>query len=255
MSESVIKKIEKKKGEYLIVFPDFQLSLCESFFSEELLYVGKELSDEDRIRLKKLSEINGPYEYARSLLLRSSYSSHAIKEKIKAKYPQCAYANETILKLKKEGLLDDSRYAETYKDYKEAELYGPKRILDDLRYKKGISDEILDNLEFQNERDALNKLFPIINNKYKGLPYKKKASKVENALLVRGFSKDLAKEYASKAEIDPKEVKKNLMMDFSKSKRNHSKKYKGYELKQRIIRSLLSKGYTMNEIKEVLEDE
>ncbi len=255
MDKKIVKKIEKKKGKYLIDLGDEKISLCQTFYIDELLYVGKSLSNNDCLRLAHLSRMSDPYEYSLRLLSRGAYSSHSLREKISLKYPECKDINEIIFRLKKVGLLDDYGYANAYKEAKESQLYGPKRIINDLRYKKGINQEILDDLEFEDEEKILDELFPLADKRYKDLPFLRKVAKLEKLFIDRGFSKEKAKEYSLKASVDKKEQNKRLKSDYEKAKRLCSRKYDGYELRQRIIRSLLSKGYKMNEIEEIANNE
>ncbi len=255
MGKKIVKKIETKKGKYVIDLGDEKISLCQAFYMDELLYVGKVLTENDCARLSHLSALSEPYEYCIRLLSRGTYSSHTLREKLSLKYPECKDTNEIIYRLKKINLLDDYGYALAYKEAKESQLYGPKRILNELRYKKGIREEILNEIKFEDEEKTLNELFPLIDKRYKDLPFLKKAAKLERYFIDRGFSKEMAKKYSLKASIDEKEQHKRLKADYEKAKRTYGRKYNGYELRQRIIRSLLSKGYKMNEIEEISKDE
>lgn len=252
MSQTIVRKIEKKKGLYVIHGDDFEVLLSPTFYAEELLYVNKALSHNDCIRLGHLSRLSEPYEYSHRLLSRGAYSAHMMREKISVKFPTCDDINEIIYRLKEEGLINDEDYALAYKESKEAQLYGPNRILDELRFNKGINPEILKGLKFKSEDESLERLFNIADLRYKDLPYRRKVMKLEKYFIDRGFSKEKAKEYAKKASVNKKEQAKRFKMDLDKAKRLYSKKYEGYELKQRIIRSLLSKGYTMSDIEEAL---
>ena len=248
----IIKSIERKKGLFLVKTEDWSASLSLSFFSEELLYVGKELSHNDKIRLSHYAALSEPLDYAHRLLAKKMYSAHQMREKIQVKYPECEDINEIIFRLKKEGLLDDRLYAEAYKESKEAQLFGREKILNELRFVKGVNPEILSELEFAPEDGQLEKLFPLLDRKYMDLPYRKKVAKIQKILIDRGYSSAKAAEYASKSNVDEKMLDKRFQADLEKAKRLYGRKYEGYELSQRIIRSLLSKGYTMNKIMEAL---
>lgn len=246
-----ISSIERKKGLYVIKAGAWSVSLSPSMYLEELLYVGKELSHNDKIRLEHLAALSAPMEYAHRLLSRSSYSVHCLKEKLLLKYPECEDLNEIVFRLKKEGLLDDAAYAEAYKLSKEASLYGPNRIIDELRYKKGIHPDVLAALSFAPEEEQLERLFPLLDRKYQGIPYSKKVEKIKKSMIDRGYSRENSASFAARASVDQKALDKRFRADVEKAKRLYGRKYEGYERKQRIIRSLLSKGYSMKMIEEV----
>ena len=51
---------------------------------------------------------------------------------------------------------------------------------------------------------------------------------------------------------DDKDELKKLKADYQKIFNRFSKKYQGYDLKERVYRSLLAKGYRYNDINKVL---
>ena len=248
----IIRSIAKKKGKYIVTTDGWTLSLSLDAFSEIPLYVGKVIGNAEYYRLKHLADLDEPLRYAHGLLARRSYSVHLLKEKIITKYPECDDLKEIIFILKKEGLLDDERYAVDYAASKEALLYGPNRILDALRFEKGIAPEILEKLRFEPQEKQVEKLLPSFERRYASLPYRAKRQKIEKAIVDRGFDREVAKRFASSIPEDEKAVQRRLEMDYAKAKAHYGRKYEGYELRMRIIRSLLSKGYTMNKIEEVL---
>ena len=46
-----------------------------------------------------------------------------------------------------------------------------------------------------------------------------------------------------------------LSVDYNKAKQRYARKYRGYELKKRVVGSLLSKGYDYEDIKELTEED
>ncbi len=255
MKERKVAKIERKKSLYLIHIDNEVVSLNETFFLDEHLYVSKLLKDEDIKRLKHLSELSLPYDYACYLLSRNLYSAFTLKEKIKTKYPLFKDTDELISILKASSLIDDKEYALNYKEAKEAALIGPNKIKNDLLYIKRIDSDIVSSLTFSSEEEAIKELLPTLERRYSSCSNKAKQRKIEAALLNRGFSKDLSHRYSKTVKEDEKEEKALLKKDYDKAKRIHSRKYAGYELKKRIIRSLLYKGYKMNDIEELFENE
>lgn len=251
-STETIRSITRKKGKYVVATDAWTLSLSLDAFSETPLYVGKVIGSAEYFRLKHLADLDEPLRYAHGLLARRPYSVHLLKEKVLAKFPECDDLKEIVFILKKEGLLDDARYAEDYAASKEAALYGPNRILDALRYEKGIAPEVLEGLKFERQDKQVERLMPSLERRYASLPYRAKRQKIEKAIVDRGYDREVARRFAEQIAEDPKAVRKRLAADCAKAKASYSRKYEGYELRQRIIRSLLGKGYKMDMIEEVL---
>ena len=96
----------------------------------------------------------------------------------------------------------------------------------------------------------LNKL----ENKYSKYNESLKKSHIYNAYISSGFSKDIASEMISSIKIDnPKEEMKKLDKDFEKVYLRLSNKYQKKELKQKVIMSLVGKGYRINDVMKVVE--
>ena len=54
-------------------------------------------------------------------------------------------------------------------------------------------------------------------------------------------------------ESSPKEENEKLKSDYQKVKTRLERKYKGQELKQKIIQNLMQKGYRLNDIIKVVK--
>ena len=81
-----------------------------------------------------------------------------------------------------------------------------------------------------------------------------KKSHTYNAYISLGFSKEIASEMTNLVKSDsPKDEYEKLYKDYKKIKTRLERKYKDKELKQKIIQSLLSKGYKINEIMKLME--
>ena len=86
--------------------------------------------------------------------------------------------------------------------------------------------------------------------KYEKYNYKQKKAHIYNAYLEYGFDVELASEMSNNIkEASSKDELKKLEIDASKAKIRLARKYKGREVvKQKMIQSLLQKGYKMSDI-------
>ena len=132
--------------------------------------------------------------------------------------------------------------------------YGENKIKTKLR-DKGIFDENISKMKFplSIERKKANNLLPKLEKKYDKYNASSKKSHIYNAYLLEGFSRDIASEMVGKIkEPNSKDELAKLKSDYQKTKLRLSRKYKGQELRQKVLSSLLSKGYRMNDILKVL---
>ena len=132
--------------------------------------------------------------------------------------------------------------------------YGENKIKTKLS-EKGIFKEQIDKLKFpiSIEKKKANNLLPKLEKKYDKYNASSKKSHIYNAYLLEGYSKDIASEMTNKIKSpNQKDELDKLKSDYLKTKTRLERKYKGKELKQKILSSLLIKGYKMNDILKVL---
>lgn len=249
----IIKTIKKKKKDILITFESGQkLSLSPAAFTDFRLFEGKTLSEEEFLKLLSSKNEEEYLEYALNLLSRENYPSNVIYERLLSKGADSLLTNQIIKKLTDDGLLNDELYAKTYaEDVAELRLYGKNKILFNL-HTKGISNEIINNLNFPREKELAKAIAyaKILDKRLLKTPKSKKISKALITLRERGFDLDVAKEAVSEtlSFLNEQENKLNLDNDFKEAKTRYERKYEGYKLSQMIISSLLRKGYDYDDI-------
>lgn len=244
-----------KKGLYTVKTTGKSFYLTEDAVADRLLYVGKELTPLEINVLKKSSSMSSISTYAHSLFLHHSYSALEVRKKLATKYKSSKDIPEVIYNLKKEHLIDDKRYAEEYAEMKSSELYGEKKIIDDLRFLKGIDDEIIQNLSFDNEAENAKSFVKIAQKKYASLPLAAKKTKLKNSLIRRGFAEDIASIAVSNLrETKDTKYQAKLTQDAKSALVRYGRKYNGYELRSKTFSYLLSKGYKPDEIEKAIKE-
>lgn len=166
---------------------------------------------------------------------------------------------ETIDKLKKYNYLNDKEY--TLRAI-ESNAFGKRLSKENLkRYlkQKGISDENLEfvenGIQIEDEIEYCKYHFNKALKRTEGTPYKKRYPKIISYLQRRGFKRD---HYQSLLYEIPKTEEVN-QLDFEKHLKHYIKLYsrkglEGFELKNKIIKGMLSRGYAYDEVKEFLDD-
>ncbi|MFC7284858.1 RecX family transcriptional regulator [Phocicoccus pinnipedialis] len=234
-------RVEFDNGEYLRVH--------EEGLIKHVLYNGKELTDEDFEQIKSTLDFDRAYIKA----------IHYISFKLRSEYEIYTYLSEdfseevilrTIERLVNENYINDSIYAEALKNTMlNTTDKGPllfKRELEKKRVPKSIIDDAVEAFKESIEPDRLIKIRDKELKKYKGSKnlFKKKLTE---RLMTKGYTLDFMSIIPSDVEFDDVEF---FEKDFEKYYNRHARKYRGFDLKNRVIRSLLGRGYSYSQIEE-----
>ena len=166
--------------------------------------------------------------------------------------------DKVVQHLKKEKWLDDRQYA---RNLIEANLLsgdkGPVLLQQKIQQKgipKSILQEILEDYDFSEvvDRTAL-KLLKKYQGKY---PQKAIETKIIQGLIAKGFTYNQAKIAFQNLELEADEETTNalILKELEKQYRKYSRKYEGYDLKQRLTQALARKGYDYVDIKSAIRD-
>ncbi len=180
---------------------------------------------------------------------RSIYNTR--NKALKYYYDDEDLLEECINELKLEKLLDDSKFIKEYYEYLEDSLYGKYYILNFFRNNE-IDKELLKDLDF-NESKEKEKAIKYLGNlldtdKYNFMKVK---VKIYNSLLSRGFDQGLTYDIINSLNIDRNKELELLNKEFNKLKDKELRKNKEIDY-QVIIKKLISKGYRISDIKEVI---
>ena len=254
-SGRLIKKIKINKKAVAITFSDGErIDISEEAYVSNYLYVGKELKQKDIDKLLQITSVKKLSAYALSLLTKNHYTEWKMREKLYSKGGEKRDVDYIINRLKELDLLDDKSFIEDFLGYAEERLWGKNKIKQEL-LKKGIFGDEIEKIRFNIviEKKKAVALIPSLEKKYSKYSYQQKKQHIYAALLSRGFDHEVANYALSKMNSkDDRDEKKKLKEDFHKIYTRFSKKYEGLELKEKVYRSLISKGYKYGDISELL---
>lgn len=251
----VIKKIKIKKKAIAIIFSDGEkIEISEEAYSSNYLYVGKKLSSKDIDTLNKITSVKKLSQYALTILSKRHYTEWKMREKLYAKGGTKEDVDYVISRLKELDLLNDKEFIEDYLGYAEEKRIGKNKIKQEL-LKKGIFAEEIEKIRFNSLSElkkAIN-LIPTLEKKYDKYSYQQKRQHVYTALINRGFDPDIANEalghMSNKVDKDEKNKLKN---DYTKIVNRFKKKYDGYELREKVMRALIAKGYKYSDVAQII---
>lgn len=254
-----ITKIEKKKRLYLIELDETEkLYVTEDTIVRYMMTKGMTLSKEEFDDIKRFAQ----FSYGKNLALYYlSFKKRTEKEvqDYLFKYEIEPNIIPHILKnLKEDKWIDDEYYA---RQVIESNLLSGNKgayVLKQKLVQKGINKGLIDSILGETDFYPLaEKLAGKLLYKYQTkLPQKALLDKILQFLLNKGFSFPEAKAALESLSIqkDKKHEEELIFKEFEKQHRRLSKKYEGYDLKQRLTQSLARKGYDFDDIRSVLRE-
>jgi regulatory protein len=160
----------------------------------------------------------------------------------------------TINKLKEIGLINDLNFTKAYiSDKVNLSLDGPNKIRKSL-YQHNITDDIineqLNKIPYELLENKVNKIIhkKIKNTKYTGYVLKQK---VVNDLINLGYNKSLVLSIYENINLDDSTL---LKKEYDKLYKKLSLKYSDKELNNKLKTKLYQKGFSMDEINNILND-
>ena len=251
-SGKTIVKLKVNKKNVVITFSDkSKLSLVPEVMASFYLYEGKTL---DNKAIKELVSFNASaslLKYAISLLKKKHYSEWKMREKLYTKEDANKPAVDQVIKvLKSNDLINDKMLILDTIEYGNERNIGKNKIIAELA-NKGIFQENLSSISFSysnEKKKALNSL-PKLEKKYSKYSYEQKKQHIYRSLLSLGFDNDIALEALNHlSKPNDKDELDKLKKDFDKTYLRYKNKYEGYELKNKVMTFLRSKGYKTKDI-------
>lgn len=254
-----ITKIEKKKRLYLLELDtEDKLYVTEDTLVRFMLSKDKVITEEELGDIqtfaqfshgKNLALYHLSFKQRTSKEVRDYLAKHELKERI---------VEEVIASLKADRWLDDRQYAQAF--IEQNSLSGDKGpyVLQQKLGQKGLSSSLVEEvLSGQDFLPLAQKVAEKAQGKYQGkLTSRGLQDKLTQHLINKGFSYQMAKEALQCLDLEKDEAGEQelLAKELDKQYRKYSKKYEGYDLKQRLTRALARKGYDYGDIASALRD-
>lgn len=222
------------------------------------------LSRDKVISQEELKEIQdfAKFSYGKNLALYhlsfKARTEKEVSEYLKKYDIDAKIVSQVIANLKEDKWINDSQYA--YTIINANQLSGDKGpyVLTQKLAQKGISkstiEEILKEFDFSEVAQRIaNKLL----KKYEGkLPARALQDKIIQNLTNKGFSYSDAKVAFDEldSQVDQETTQELIFKELDKQYAKYSRKYEGYELKQRLTQVLSRKGYDFSDIASALRE-
>ena len=254
-----ITKLEKKKKLYLM-----ELDNGDKCYITEDTIVRFMLSRDKVITQQEFDKIQAfaQFSYAKNLALYhlsfKSRTEKEVREYLNKHNIDLQIASQVISNLKEDNWINDRQYAYTIVNANQLSGdKGPYSLLQKLSQKgvvKTTVEEVLNEFDFSQVAQRIaEKLF----KKYDGkLPARALQEKIIQNLANKGFSYADAKWAFEQLDshVDSETTQELIFRELDKQYPKYTRKYEGYELKQRLTQVLARKGYDFSDIASALRE-
>lgn len=251
----IVIELLRNKGKVVMNLSNGEsIDINEDIVLEYYIYVNKELNTSTIRKIKESAEINDTLQKAYKILAHGLYTKKEIKDRLLRKKCNPNIVDKVIKKLLNLNYLNDERYMEEYLTYAKNKGYGPKKIKSEL-IKKGINDQLIATIEFDNQEDSIEIQIEKLSKKYQSCNYQNKYQKIYNHLILLGYDSNSIKYVLdSKITLEEDTEIELLRHDIEKAIRKFKNKCMQKELKNAVITYLMKKGYKYDTIYEVLKE-
>jgi regulatory protein len=244
-----IKKIEKlPNNKYNITFDnDTNLTIYEDVIIKYNLLSDKEFNDNLLENIERDNDYADSYNKALRYISTRLRSEYEIIKYLKRLNIDDKIIDETIIKLKKQGYLNDERFIQAFiNDKINMTNWGPYKIIRELEkygieYTGEIESIISDNLLEEKIRKIIKKM--VSSNK--GSSTNMLKNKVLSYLISIGYSKEQVINYIDDIKLDDEEL--IFKKEYQKLYNKYKNKYKDEELIKVIKNKLYQKGFNYND--------
>ena len=251
-----INKIIPKQDYVSLLINDERLQISiEAYFKYNL----KNIKEIDEDIYKVLKDDEKVFKVYRSCLRKLAIKDYSLKQMKDYLYKQDLKQediNDIIDKLVNYNLLDDDKYCISRINHLQNNNISYNQIIYKLK-QEGISDDIINNNLIYDETIEYNKIQKLVNkylNKNSNKSLLAKKQYLISTLVNNNYSYNMVKEVIDNLNIESDNELELLSKEYSKIKKKYERKYQDYDLKQRIINSLLQKGFKYDDIKQIMEE-
>lgn len=251
MSKKIqIVNVTKKKNKFIVSTNEKEYTFCEDTIIKYYIFKGKEFTEEEFDEALKAEKENSYLNQALNFISFQTRSIREIVDYLKSKDATKEQSEYVITKLIELGYLDDEVFSKNMLDSIMLKKKGPMVLLEKLKA-KGVDEGIIKNAlslyTIDLEEEILNDIIKSLVKKNNDQPKQKQKQIIYTKLLRDGFTSSLVSRLVDKIEFVD-ESEETLIKNIEKLKR----KYPLKEDKNKIVASLLSKGYEYRKIQEKL---
>lgn len=251
----ILKYKKMSKGRYKVTFDTNEMILYEDVIMNNNLLLKKDISLELLSKIIKENKYYEAYNLGISYIETKMRTEYEIREYLYKKDIDKKLIDEVVGKLKNEGYINEKRYIEAYiNDKVNLTSMGPykiKRELLDLDMDEELIDNYLNNITYETWKNKLTKIIDKRVNLMKSKSLYTIKNKLKSDLYNLGYNSELIEELLESIDKNDNEA---INKDYIKIYNKYSKKYSGSYLNNQIRNALYRKGYNIEDINTIIEE-
>lgn len=252
--KEIVRYKKKNINSYVVTFSDCSVILYDDVIVRHELLLKKKLSDKEYEEILKENKALASYYEGVAYLSRKERTAKEVATYLKKKEYGKESIENTITRLKKENLLDEERYVDCFlKDSIKFSTDGPEKIkrkLLDLGIQEDLIEKKLSHIDDDIWKEKVQKLVDKkVSSNHKDSVNALK-QKLGNYLYQKGYSKKYFIDVLD--SLDMENSYELLEKEKNKLVQKLSRKYAGKELEFQVKRKLYQKGFSKEEIDEVM---
>ncbi|WP_088103147.1 recombination regulator RecX [Halalkalibacter urbisdiaboli] len=240
---------------------EYGFSIDEDVLIKYGLKKGQDIDEEEIKKVAAEDERRKTYHLAIHFLSYRMRSVLELQQYLEKKERQQKDIAAVIEKLKEEKLLDDVAFAEAYvRTKKNTMMKGPLKLKQELK-QKGVPELAIEqgllHFSFEDQLVQLQKWLDKQKDRQGKDSIQAYKTKLAQRLIVKGFDRQAIEEAMATVVFEENEEEEwdALVYQGEKLKRKYSKKYEGWEYRQRIRQALFKKGFSITGIEKFIEEE
>ena len=258
-----LTEIKKLRGHrYLVKLLKNDVEHVHIVHEETILHYNllgpKTLTEQDYKRIIKSSEEDILYNKALYFIEFKMRTISEVKKQLRRTTQNETLIDQMIVKLKKQGYLDDNKYTKEYITEKiEFDLIGPRYVKEKL-IGKGIHFDLIDtHLLLYKEEYQYDKIRELLKKETKYTikkPYIKAYQSIKGKLINKGFNPGIVESsMISCKEMIEDAVDEQGLLDVEFKKLKKGVNLKDFKEKDKLVKKLLTKGFRYDLVKEMLQ--
>lgn len=254
-----ITKIEKKKRLYLLELDETErLYITEDTIVRFMLAKGMAVSEQELNDIRQFSQ----FSYGKNLALYFiSFKQRTEKEVRDYLYKheiEASIIPQVLDNLKDDNWINDQQFIISTVEQNLSSGDKGAFVIKQKLMQKGISSATIDGvLADYDFTEVAERVAQKLLRKYDGkLAFKALKDRLNQSLTNKGFSYSEAKLAIDSLDLEKNEATEEelIYQELDKQYRKYSRKYEGYDLRQRLTQALARKGYDFDSIRSALRD-
>lgn len=252
---------KKRKHRYnIFIDTKYAFSVDEDVLVKYKLAKGLTLEASTIIELLEAESLQQSYVTAIHYLSYRQRSKVEIERHLLKKEIDPDHVEIVMSRLDKENLLDDLEFAKSFvRERIRQKKKGPKMIIQELMEKGVSKDNINEAIKIMTFADQYDIAF-LFAQKRADRPKKESVEKqkqqIRSSLMQRGFDSDVISEVMQEIELekDDEAEWEAIKHHGERMHRRYSQKSSGYELKQKMMSALYSRGFKKEQINKFVDE-